>query len=320
MIQDDLLDDSLDEVESTPSEDLGHVESGELLQHFGPTWWLWDDEEFDILPEVGDSLDEMYDRLMIRPNIINQADERIFEARYELPRFEGKLKYAEALFTENAIGFLDFVIGVPYGCIERIGVAVEDGEDVIGVLDDGYAVPPVLEDLFQEKEGVASIFNLIWLDYVNTKSFAKALEVSPVLKNHWWFRINLIGDEDTHPVPGEFMSLVLFLFPNESWGWQRSDPSLFSGNWMETLFYTSGIVLEVLEDGAYIVQYRKNRIQAVSSDWAEYAEGDRVTILKEVDNPAESFTWEDMKDDDGNMKDYKEDKWVLAPITFYEEN
>lgn len=299
----------------SPGEDLGHDEFGEYLQYFGPTWWLWDEEDFDILPEAEDSLDEMFDRLAIKPNVLKDGKERIFEARYEFPRFNGELKYSEAIFVENAenvIGFLDFVIGVPYGCIERIGIVSEDWDEAIGVEDKDHSVPPLLDDLFQEKEGMASIYNLIWLDYVNTKSFAEALWVSPELEKHWWFRINLIGEEDKI-VPGAFLSLVLFLFPNEAWGWQKSNPSLFSGNWMETLFYTSGIILEVLEDGNYIVQYRKNKIQAVSSDWTEYAVEDRVTILKEVDNIAESFTWEE-------LEDYKEDKWVLAPITFYEED
>lgn len=109
------------------------------------------------------------------------------------------------------------------------------------------------------------------------------------------------------------MALVPFLFPNEAWGWQKTNPSLFSGNWMETVFYTSGIILQVLGDGVYIVQYRKNHISAVSSDWTEYKAGDRATVLKEVDNTAESFLWED-------LEDYKEEKWVLAPITFYEES
>ena len=297
----------------SPAEDLEHYEHGELLQYFGPTWWLWDDEEFDILPEAGNSLNEMFDRLSVRPNVINQTMERIFEARYELPRFNGILKYPEAIFAGDVVGFLDFVIGIPYGCIERIGVVGEDWEEVIGVPDSAHSVPPLLNDLFQAIDGVTPIFNLIWLDYENTKSFAKPLGAPPELQKHWWFRMNLIGTNDTHPVPGEFLSLVLFLFPNESWGWQRSNPSLFSGNWIETVFYASGIILDVLEDGAYTVQYRKNHIRAVSSDWAKYQVDDRVTILKEVDNPAESFLWKD-------IEDYKEDKWVLAPITFYEEN
>lgn len=296
----------------SPGEDLEHYEHGELLQYFGPSWWLWDDEEFDILPEVGDSLDKMYDRLVVKPNVINVSDERIFEARYELPKYDAELKYAEAIFVDNAIGFLDFVIGVPFGCIERIGVISEDNEDAIGVLDEDHSVPPLLDDLFQEIEGMTSIYNLMWLDYKNTKSFAKPIETPLMLKKHWWFRINIIGEEDKI-VPGEFSALVLFLFPNESWGWQRSNPSIFSGNWLETVFYTSGIVLEVLGDGSYTVQYRKNVINAVASDWAEYEVDDRVTILKEVDNPAESFLWED-------IEDYKEDKWVLVPITFYEED
>lgn len=308
MIQDDLLD----EVEPTPSEDLGHIESGELLQHFGPTWWLWDEESFDIIPEVGDSLDEMYGRILVRPNIIDQTNERIFQARYELPIFEGELKYAEAILIEDAIGFLDFVIGAPFGCVERIGIIGEDIEEAIGVEDGDYAVPPLLDDLFQEKDEVTLIYDLLWLDYANTRSFAEPLSNTLELEFHWWFRFCPLGYEDKHPIPGEFLSLVLFLFPNESWGWQRTNPSLFSGNWMETVFYTSGIILEVLGDGAYTVQYRKDRIRAVSSDWTEYVEGDRATVLKEVDNDAESFTWED-------LEEYKEDKWVLVPITFYKE-
>lgn len=298
--------------ETSPGEDLEHYEFGELLQYFGPTWWIWDEEPFDILPEAGVSLNEMYSNLNVRPNIIRQHKERIFEARYELPVFMGSLRYPEGIIAGDAVAFLDFVIGVPYGCIERIGVVGETTEVVIGVTDDSHSVPPLLDDLFKEKDDLIPIYNLLWLDYENTKSFAEALPVPLELEYHWWFRMNLIGYDDIHPVPGEFMSLVTFLFPNEAWGWQRSNPSLFSGNWMETVFYSSGIVLSKDGDGVYTVQYRKEEIRAIASDWTEYKVGDRATILKRVDNIAQSFTWED-------LTEYDNFEWVLVPITFYEE-
>jgi hypothetical protein len=295
----------------SPGEDLEHFEHGEYLQYFGPTWWLWDEEGFDILPEVGKSLDKFYKSRTIRPVVIDRTTERIFEARYEFPKYRGMLKYGSAVFVGGAIGFVDFVIGIPYGCMERIGIVGEESDSIIGVPDGPHSAPPLLEDLFREKEGMESIYNLVWLDYENTKSFAPSLGVLPELENHWWFRINLVGYNEKYPVPGEFMALVPFLFPNEAWGWQQTNPGVFSGNWLETVFYTSGVVLGVLENGTYTVQYRKNNVRAVSSDWAEYVAGDRATILKEVDSTAQSFTWED-------LENYKEDEWVLAPITFYE--
>ena len=72
--------------------------------------------------------------------------------------------------------------------------------------------------------------------------------VEAVLPHHWlryWLK-----KEDTFPVPGEFISLVCKAqgIPPHCWWYQESNPFIYSGNWFETDYYTSGIVIGIIEE------------------------------------------------------------------------
>lgn len=72
--------------------------------------------------------------------------------------------------------------------------------------------------------------------------------VEAVLPHHW-FRYWL-KKEGTFPVPGEFVSIVCKAqgIPPHCWWYQETNPFIYSGNWFETDYYTSGIVLAVIEE------------------------------------------------------------------------
>ena len=292
--------------------------------YLSATWWIAD-EENNRLDEAGESLDKMFDMLTIRPVNIDKADERIFCARYEFPAYGEDFTYISAIEEieeegeeEDVIAFFDFPIGIFYGCVERVGILGEESSiKKIGEEGEDSVVPPMPDDLFEEKEGMTLAATLLWLAEDDAIFLVDSIGGQDEVENHWWMRFyltNSLSDDRKMPVPGEFVSLVIFIFPNLVWGHQLTNPFIFAGNWIETVFYTSGIVKTAdTEQGEYVVQYRKNEVHAVSSDWAEYKVDDRVTILKKIPAPFSTFTWED-------LGEFEENEWVIVPVTFYDDD
>ena len=66
---------------------------------------------------------------------------------------------------------------------------------------------------------------------------------------HHWMRYWL-KKEDTFPVPGEFLAMLTKAqgLPPHCWWYQETNPILYSGNFFETEYYTSGIVLAVIKE------------------------------------------------------------------------
>lgn len=134
---------------------------------------------------------------------------------------------------------------------------------------------------------------------------------------HYWLRY-WIRKDNTEIIPGEFCGLLCRPWPLHCWFYQESSPFLYAGNWVETEFYTSGVVKCVLdpwtetdENGdptptpsrgendteayygpgedefdfnvgskLYVVWVKNEEIIVESSDWKEYEAGERVGLLK----------------------------------------
>lgn len=69
-----------------------------------------------------------------------------------------------------------------------------------------------------------------------------------ILPHHWmrhWLR-----KDGQFPVPGEFVGLLCKAqsVPPHCWWYQETNPFLYSGNFFETEYYTSGIVLAIIEE------------------------------------------------------------------------
>lgn len=307
-----------------------YAEEGISLPYLWATWWKIDNPGFDLFKDSGKNLDAMFENLNISPTHLNEnmnpsapswtvkEANRIFEARYELPQYDKKFKHKEAVFYDgNVIGWFDFMAGVPFGCLEKMGIfgEVYSEDKEIGVDGEGKSVPPVPDEFFSLVDGVTLLFNRIWLGYENVLPFEKGLSGHPIPTHDWWVRFNLVEDDDNQnkvPTPGEFMGIALWIFPNLPWGWQLKNPFVFSGNWIETVYYTSAKVLEVVDETTYIISYQGKEIEAKSTDYAIYKVEDRVTILKGVEHPEDSMTWKD-------MTDYNTDIWSIIPMVFYEE-
>ena len=185
------------------------------------------------------------------------------------------------------------------------------------------------EDLFAGIEEEKILHNYLWLPVDGVDVLAKNLSGTEDTKNpHWWLRWNIIDKDAKWPTPGEMLFLGVRLFPTSPWGDQKSSPLLFSGNWMDTLYYSSAKVTEVIDETddtpykTYKVKWRKNEVVATPSDFTEYQVDDRVAILKRPPNDKVSTVWnkddkdEDIDPDTGAVFD--EENWVLVPISFYE--
>lgn len=281
----------------------------------------------DDLAEGADQIfKKMGEDLKIYPFQDRDGSDRLFLARFEFPKFGEAFQFSEAV-QENSRGFIDFLAGFPIDCVEMLVLIGEfsskakDGEtSKVAVKDgEGKLAAPVPEKFFEWPEKDKILLNLTAIPTKDVaKILAENLSGEPVPANvHWWFRVQLAGETKKFPVPGEFMGLGVRMMPNKYWGNQKSSPFIYSGNWMDTVFYTGGRITEVIDPTdevpypTYKVQWRKDVVTATPSDFAEYEVGDRVTILKDVTTTKKSQFW---KDDD--MKTFG-DTWMIAPIGFY---
>ena len=291
-----------------------------------PTWWVLDREPgMDGLAGTsGEVLKKMKDGLKIFPFQDRDGNDRLFLARFEFPKDGETFQFPEAIFALSKVaGWIDFLAGVPVDDIEMM-VAIGEystKKDKVTVKDGGgKAAAPVPEKFFEWPDKDKVLFNLTAIPTKNVgKMLAKNLAGEPEpAKAHWFFRVNLVDQAGQKwPLPGEFVGLGVRMMPDKPWGHQKSSPFVWSGNWMDTVYYASAVITEIIDPTdeipypTYKVKWRKNEITVNPSDFAEYKVGDRVTILKDVSTNKKSQTW---KDDDTKKAG---DTWQIAPITFY---
>ncbi|MEW6385896.1 MAG: hypothetical protein AB1491_00045 [Thermodesulfobacteriota bacterium] len=287
----------------------------------GPTWWLFKDGAIKNLIETAkDSLDHMFEKLKAWPARIREAD-IIFEAKYEFKAFQKEFRSPDGLvadFRKEALGWIEFLSGIPYGAIEMLVIAVEAGtepKDFPAYPGNKATTAPVPNEFFEETyREDRMVFNLLYLPEEGVEVMAEPVKDGAQPEFLWCLRINL-DEKRKYPYPGEFVALGVRLFPGRAWGQQQSSPYLFSGNWMDTLYYTSGIVKERVPkpDGdEYIVKWRGQEITVKTTDYTKYKKNDRVTIIKDIKVKRPSQRW-----NDEDTETFDEEEWLIAPITFY---
>jgi len=259
----------------------GEDPSREILNDFlmslDPTWWVFDDEPRmdDLMDQAGDSLQEMFNRLNnIAPFQSRDGRDRLFLARFELPAYKKELQHGEAIFADGEVlGFIDFLAGFPIECIELLGVVGQYSSDPakIDVKAGEGPVPSAPDQLFEGFDKDYVLVNYMYLAAHLGKWMAANLNGEPEPGNlHWWVRTNLMKVEGGNfPVPGEFVALAVRIMVGTPWGRQKSSPFLYSGNWMDTVYYTSGTIKEVIDPTnnmpcpTYTVKWRKYEITAL---------------------------------------------------------
>ena len=227
------------------------------------------------------------------------------------------------------VGYIAFPVG-PMGVMWRVSLVAESSLSGNGarnvhpadyesaVIEGGQLLPP-----FDLRRSNAPGENLMSKGYlIDDKSVveypAEPFETVDNPDLHGWLRYWIRGDNQAF-WPGEFVGLLCRPWPLHCWWFQESAPLIYAGNWIETEFYTSGVVKCVLEmwtepdsdppsigktdesgyykaedwdfrAGAklYVVWVKNEEIIVSSSDFLEYDVGDRVGLLKCVRDGSET--------------------------------
>jgi len=299
-----------------------YAQVGIFAPYLEATWFIFNDPALDfILQEAEGSLDTMFSELQISPVVINN-EKKLFMACYEFPTYGNDFSFHIADKPDLTIGWIDFLGGMPFGDIEMLGIIGEYSstrEDIQVKKGNGMPVPPIPYRLFEGFGEDRVLFNQMWIASENVIPLASQVAGVPKPQNpHWWLRYFITENKEIKwPVPGEFLGLGVRIFPNLPWGSQESNPFLFSGNWMDTVYYSSGRIKEIIEPDVfkdyyrYKIQRRHQTEEITPTDFFNYEEGKRATILKNIGSSKTSQTWED-------DKNFSQD-WRLAPISFYEE-
>jgi hypothetical protein len=306
-------------------------EEDDNLRDLEALWWVLDREPGmdDLAEDKEEVLKVMQDDLEIYPFQDQDENDRLFLARFEIPKYGESFQYSEALLAGEPCAWIDFLAGFPVDCVEMLlaigeySSQAKEGEDSKVAVKDGTDKPaaPVPEKFFEWPEDDKILLNLTG---IATKNVAKILaenisgEPKPE-KAHWWFRVNLVDhDEKKWPVPGEFLGLGVRLMPDRPWGKQLSSPFIWSGNWFQTVYLTSAVIKEIIEPTdeipypTYNIKWQGQEINNVRpSDFASYEINDRVSILKNIETEKLRQLW---KDDDQNEWG---DNWQIIPTSYY---
>lgn len=307
---------------------------GTFAPYLSPTWWMFlkslDEEMGDEFHEIQDAKDclkePLFERLNIEPGAdIDDKVPLLMGARYEIPEWGEEWQYRDAQLDQmpDALAWVDFMAGFPYGCCEMLTLAGEvttKDDKWRSYPDEGESpVPPVPEEFFEEEtyEEKKVAHDLNWLESDRVEAFIDGVhgEKNPESPN-WWLRVNFKGDEK-YPYPGEFFGLAVRIFPNLTWGFQKYSPFLYSGHWIDTSCITSAEakIVEKTDEGYYICEVdwrKKDGLKVYPSDFAEYQVGERVTIMKDITTQKTSQLW---KDED--CFTFDEEVWRIVPLTYY---
>lgn len=294
------------------------------------TWWLFDEPSLRNLMRCGKTLEITLNRAGVSP-LVMDGKPVVREARYELMAYDGGLQYEPGGGGQEreVIGWVEFPGGFPYGVAELLTIFKEFSlrEEIFKVVGgSGYAAAPVPEELFDESYGKRNLaFNYLYLNEPWCEPLSDGQV--PTREPKWFQRINIHMPEpgDLTLVPGEFWGLGVRLFPDKPWGDQETSPFISSGNWMDTVYYTTAEIVDLNPDSGfpftlYLVRWRLPVETAKDKDalywvWGcgfeEYQIGDRVTILKDITTKRPSQTWQD-------DQEFNREIWRMVPITFYE--
>lgn len=148
-----------------------------------------------------------------------------------------------------------------------------------------------------------------------------------------------LRSNNTWPIPGEFIGLLAQPFANHTWWFQKTSPILYAGNWIETDYYTSGIVVERMPPlDTFNYTFYKCTVRGVDicipcSDFLEYNVGDRVAIIRLrdlgrfKDEAQGNFNWAELENLFTKTKElskipsnlaYAFDlSYLIVPVSFY---
>lgn len=226
----------------------------------------------------------------IEPNLIyfqNQGIECIKEMRFETflydkapnfvsngPQYSNhpEINHSEKGIADLYCGFLAFPVG-PLGVEQVLSVVSVSllNKDEYKVQDDSLK-PQENENLLTQigaQTNVCMGRHLIESAYLmvdrDVEYPASKMDGQESILPHHWMRLWL-DREGEWPIPGEFIAMIAKPMgnPPHCWWYQRTSPFVYSGNFFETEYYTSGIVLAVIENVDYNQDTKKSKYEVAS--------------------------------------------------------
>lgn len=279
-------------------------------------WYMWDvftDE--DVYPEDQDQRDNLEQRLgaSVVKTVIGVGPEhkkRLFPAAYQYVP-DDKVPLDEPPFEmrgEKLAVSLNMLAGDIAAARYLTLVGDESNVEASDKIESDDLIPPTPKAPGSEEIKLLNDFYFKEDESVDLTIYDDDRAPFHLIKK------KVVGDEK-FPVPGEMVALAVRAYPNHAWFNQDTNPFIFSANWFETDWYSSGVVKAVNKVGAnsadrtYDVEIKgKLETDVKANDYQQYVVDDRVALLK-TDSSAGLFTEKDLVDYNTN--------WVIVPITFY---
>ena len=280
-----------------------------------------------------DEIGRVLDVYLMKWSFVNSGPYMVKEMRYETILNGKSFKYFSQGMSSRSVGYLAFPIG-QLGVMEIVSLI---GESVTE--DDGFSIGSQ-EAIVAGNEMMAPAHSnrghcvgthLIKGGYLvqdNVELMADDFKGQESVKPHRWLRYWL-KPEDTFPVPGEFVCLLAKSELFHVYWFQETYPFIYSGNFFETEYYTSGIIKEIIEPddeseektNIYKVWIRCYEMYLRPSDFYEYEVDERVAVVKETLALIDNWDWtllESDKDNDSSSASSPDKDWRIVPISFYE--
>jgi len=285
----------------------------------------------------------------------------IKEARFETWQTGGGASY-DSVGPKNRqndyVGYIAFPVG-PLGVMWKVSLASQSSLGNSGrgvnvypvdasnnVAQGGELLPPF--NLEKSQVFGEPVLSKGWLadDDASVELLADAFDGIDNPELHQWLRY-WIKPDSTLFIPGEFVGMMCRPWPLHCWWFQETAPFLYAGTWVETEFYASGTVQEVLipdvdftpgadEHGnRYKVWVKNEEILIKSSDFFEYEVDEQVGLLKTYrdggggamggsvggvsgEEQTANFDWQGLELQDTG--DTLNTDWVIVPVGFYESS
>ena len=240
-------------------------------------------------------------------------------------------------------GYLAFPVG-SLGVMEQISFicdslldSLESGGQVYDGSYDavvGNTLLPPIESQSTQCKGL-KLFEKAYLQACPDVEYPAAqMQGEDSILPHHWMRLWL-PKENKYPIPGEFVGISVKpqAVPPHCWWFQETSPLLYSGNWFETDYYTSGIVLAVIKHildeeyevasvsqqhpqrtgygdcvltegqqvlfdeigSIYKVRVKDQDLYLKSTDFKEYFVDERVAIIKKTGIYNDNFKWNQLE-------------------------
>jgi len=236
-------------------------------------------------------------------------------------------------------GYLAFPVGsmgvmetISFVCDSLLDFLEDEGQEYDGTYDAvaGNSLLPPFESQAGQCKGLKLYDKAYLRTCMDAEYPAAEMQGYDSIVPHHWLRLWL-DKENTYPVPGEFVGITVkpMAVPPHCWWFQETSPLLYSGNWFETDYYTSGIVLVIIKNiddgeyevsevsakypqrsgyGDYIVsegdellspgigniykvRVKDQDLYLKSTDFKEYQVNERVAIIKKTGIDTKNFNW-----------------------------